>query len=135
MRYIILCIVITLLQGCAGTRDSYKNLIKKDSATPTIQMVVGETKEVLAVGDGFPGWWGIYPTIISFTPEIARVICKKERNWIPFREPGLIFGGTVCYLTADKVGETWIKRGNKYTDELDNPESHAGRIKVIVTDK
>jgi hypothetical protein len=135
MRNIILCIVIVLLQGCAGTRDSYKNLIEKDLATPTIQMVVDETKEVLAVGDGFPGWWGIYPTIISFTPEIASVICKKERNWIPFREPGLVFGGTVCYLTADKVGETWIKRGNIYSDELDNHESHVGRIKVIVTDQ
>ena len=97
-------------------------------------MSAKETQKVLAISDGFPGWWGFYPTIISFSPEIASVSCTKERGWIPFQDPGVIFGGTVCYLTAHKVGETWIYFGNKY-GEIDqkNPDLYDDKIKVVVT--
>ena len=133
-RIAIVLFSLALLQSCAGTTHTYKSLINKEITDPAIYMSVNETKQVLAISDGFPGWWGFYPTILSYSPEIASVSCTQERGWIPFRDPGVIFGGTVCYLTSHKIGETWISFGNKYGgNDLDNPDSHNDAIKVVVT--
>ncbi|MCK4839636.1 MAG: hypothetical protein KAS94_12615 [Desulfobulbaceae bacterium] len=76
---------------------------------------VGEKREVLAVGNGFPGWWGYYPGIISSDRSVASIDCETGRSLIPFREPGIVFGGERCYLKAKKVGVAWLFTGNKYT--------------------
>jgi len=114
--YIIAMLTLLfMLQGCAGVRNSYESLLEKKADEPLIVLAVGDTYEVLAVGDGFPGWWGYYPSIAAHDPAVASIVCKKGRGVIPFREPGIIFGGERCYLQAHKTGVTWILPGNKYT--------------------
>jgi len=137
----LLLILITalLIGGCSGVRHSYESLLDKSTSPPTIYMSVGEKKEVLAMGGGFPGWWGFYPAMLTLSPSIASVDCKQTRSFIPFREPGVIFGGTVCYLTAHKAGETLAQYGNKYNLETEMAETkltdHDQWIKVIVKEK
>lgn len=104
-----------LLQGCAGVRNSYESLLDAKSDNPLIVLKVGDKREVLAVGDGFPGRWGYHPAIASHDPEVASVTCNKARSFIPFREPGTVFGGERCYIEAHKTGITWLLSGNKYT--------------------
>tara|TARA_R110001583_G_scaffold130834_1_gene282587 strand:- start:86934 stop:87311 length:378 start_codon:yes stop_codon:yes gene_type:complete len=115
--------IIVLLQGCAGARTSYESLIETRGDDSAIYLAVGETKEVLSISNGFPGWWGIYPAIASFSPDIASVNCEAS-TW-----------SEVCYLTANEVGETWLTYGNAFTMELSEPESQANKIKVIVSPK
>ena len=85
-----------------------------DSDKPVIVIKVGEKHEVLAVGNGFPGWWGYYPVIMSSDRSVASVDCEPGRSLIPFREPGIVFGGERCYLKANKVGVAWLFTGNKH---------------------
>lgn len=106
---------LLLLQGCAGVRNSYESLLDKDSDTPLIVLNVGDQREVLAIGNGFPGRWGYYPAIASHDPEVASVTCKTARSIIPFREPGIVFGGERCDIQAHKAGVTWLLPGNKFT--------------------
>ena len=105
--------IIFLLQGCSGTRYSYKKLVEESNHNSAIFISVGESKEILAVGNGFPGWWGHYPSVTSTLPTVASVKCNATRSFIPFREPGIIFGGEVCYLTANQHGESFLLFGNE----------------------
>jgi len=89
---------------------------------------LGEKCEVLAVGDGFPGWWGYYPGVISSDRRIASIDCEPGRSLIPFREPGIVFGGERCYLKAKKVGITWLFTGNKYTLQHDIKETDSDKL-------
>lgn len=133
VNIIILAGICVLLQACAGSRASYEALIKSKNDTAAIYLSVGETKEVLAISNGFPGWWGIYPGIASLSPDIASVSCNAERSIIPFRSPGVVLGGEVCYLTANKLGETWLIHGNKYNLDISSPELPDDKVKLIVT--
>ena len=121
-----------LLQGCAGERHSYTDLIEKDNSNPVIKLQKGDVKEVLAIGDGFPGRWGYYPSIISSSPEVASISCETTRSLIPFREPGIIFGGEICKLTAHKKGQTTLFFGNRFM--LDE-ESYSDKVDVIISGK
>lgn len=124
-------LIISLLQGCAGTRYSYTDKLEKQSKDAVLQIKKGEVIELLAVGDGFPGSWGYYPWVITSTQSFATVECKKERSFIPFYEPGIIFGGTVCQLIAHKSGLTTLFFGNKYTLSKDNFEK---KVNVIISE-
>lgn len=127
-------VISSALQGCAGVKTSYNSLIETKSDVPAIYLRVGETKEVLSISNGFPGWWGVYPTVVSYSPEIASVECRRKRSWIPFRSPGLIFGGEVCYVTANKAGESWLRYGNSYSmDRTAEPHELEGATKIIVS--
>jgi hypothetical protein len=136
----LVVLATTLMGGCAGVTTSYESLLIQDDDTNTsaVYLTLGDTEQALAVSNGFPGWWGYYPSIMSLSPEIVGVECDQERSHIPFRDPGVIFGGTVCYLTAKGVGEGWILYGNLHTmpENLDSQTlaDHKGRIKVIVTE-
>ena len=77
-------------------------------------MKVGETKEALVVSHGFPGWWGMYPAVVSSDSSVAQISHKKKRSYIPLRKPGLILGGKVYYMTALKPGETHLMYGNLF---------------------
>ena len=112
-----------LLQGCAGVITSYESLIETRGEDSAIYLDVGETKEVLSISKGFPGWWGRYPAIASFSPEVASVNCEASNL------------SEVCYLTANEVGETWLSYGNQFTMDMREPESHANKIKVIISPK
>ena len=112
---VLCCASVLLLSGCSGVRHSYESLLDSDSERPVIVLKEGEKREVLAVGGGFPGYWGIYPAIISLDLNVASVECEPGRSIIPFREPGILFGGETCYLEAKKIGVTWLLSGNKYT--------------------
>jgi len=103
------------LLGCNGSRNSYEFLLDSGSDKSIIVLKVGEEHEVLVVGDGFPGWWGYYPAIGSSDRDIASIDCEAGRSFIPFREPGIVFGGERCYLKAKTVGVAWLFIGNKYT--------------------
>ena len=136
---LFLVFMITLLVGgCAGTRESYQSLLDDTTSSPTIYMSVGETKEVLTIGDGFPGWWGYYPALLIQSPDIASVYCRQEHSLVSFREPGVIFGGSVCYLTAHKAGETLAIYGNQFTLALRMKETqfpdNDSWINIIVTE-
>lgn len=137
VHFLVLMITL-LLGGCAGTRHSYLSLLDETTSPPTIYMSVGESKEVLAIGNGFPGWWGWYPAILTHSPDIASVDCIQKRSFIPFREPGVVFGGAVCYLTAHKIGETQAQYGNNFTlvsevseTDFSDPDR---RIRIVVTE-
>ncbi|CAA0089099.1 Uncharacterised protein [Zhongshania aliphaticivorans] len=134
MKYscVIWVVILVLLQGCAGTRNSYKSLMENRDDVSAVYLKVGETKEVLAISHGFPGWWGVYPAIISLSPEIASVSCKQQRSLIPFRAPGLILGGRVCYVSANSVGNTWLKQGNEFTLSSDLANIQTDGIKLYV---
>ncbi|RDH80686.1 MAG: hypothetical protein DIZ80_16800 [endosymbiont of Galathealinum brachiosum] len=121
--------LVLLLQGCAGTRHSYEKLVEETDKDTAIFMSVGESTEVLAVGNGFPGWWGYYPAITSTSPTVASVKCRDSRSFIPFREPGIIFGGEICDLTANENGESFLLFGNKWNL---GEEAYDVKIKVIV---
>ena len=138
------------LQGCAGIRNSYESLLDTDSDKPLIVLEAGEKREVLAVGDGFPGWWGYFPGIISTNPEVASVTCEKGRSLIPFREPGVVFGGRRCYIETHKIGLAWLGAGNLATlrnlsedsdysmasEDIDSRAKEAGKwikVKVVST--
>jgi len=108
-----LFLMLLFVQGCAGVRKSYESLLDPDSAKPLITLKVGEKREALAVGNGFPGWWGYYPGIASHDPIIADITCEDGRSLIPFREPGIIFGGERCYVETRKAGIAWLLIGNK----------------------
>lgn len=123
-------IALSLLQGCAGTRYSYTASLEKHKEEALLRVEQGETIELLAVGDGFPGSWGYYPWVIAPTQNVASVECKNARSIIPFREPGIIFGGTVCYLIAHKSGKTTLFFGNKYNLSKDNFEE---KVDVIIS--
>lgn len=109
-----LLLTLLIIQGCADVRNSYESLLDTGSVKPLITLKVGETHEVLAVGNGFPGWWGYYPAIVSHDPEVADVYCRKGRSLIPFREPGLIFGGVRCDVVTHKAGVAWLLYGNQF---------------------
>ncbi|MEX1670223.1 hypothetical protein AB4876_14985 [Zhongshania guokunii] len=133
INMIILAGISVLLQACAGSRASYESLIETKNDTAAIYLSVGETKEVLAISNGFPGWWGIYPGVASVSPEIASVSCRDKRSAIPFRAPGLVLGGEVCYLTANSLGETWLIHGNKFNLDITSPDLPENKIKLVVT--
>jgi hypothetical protein len=97
-----------MLSGCTGVRHSYQSLQDDRYDKPVIELAVGDKKEVLCVGNGFPGWWGTYPEIVSMDSKVASISCRRERGLIPFREPGIIFGGQTCTLNAHEVGATWL---------------------------
>ena len=121
-----------LLQGCAGERNSYTRLIENDNDISVIRLQQDDVKEILAIGDGFPGRWGYFPWVISYSPEVASINCQEARSLIPFREPGIIFGGLVCNLTGHKKGQTTLYFGNQFTL---NETHYRDRVKVIVTVK
>ncbi|MCK4865169.1 MAG: hypothetical protein KAT06_07040 [Gammaproteobacteria bacterium] len=110
----IIGIASLLLSGCTGVRNSYESLLDKNTAKPVITLQVKEKREILVVGNGYPGWWGYKPGIISQNPEIASIECEKGRSFIPFREPGIIFGGETCYLKTRKPGVAWLLIGNEF---------------------
>jgi hypothetical protein len=130
---VIIIVISVLLQACAGSRASYESLVETENDTAAIYLTVGETKEILSISNGFPGWWGIYPGVASISPDIASVNCKKARSTIPFRSPGVILGGEVCYLTANSPGETWLIHGNKHTLDIKSPDLPEHKIKIVVT--
>lgn len=125
-------LIALLLPACAGTRYSYQSALDHSTSTPTLHVNNGDTIELLAIGDGFPGHWGYYPGVISDSSEVASIHCQDERSLIPFREPGIIFGGKVCYLNAHKAGNTTLFFGNLFTVSKEN---HERAIDVIVNDK
>ena len=92
----------------------------KVSSGDVLRVSQGETIELLAIGDGFPGRWGYYPWVISTAPDIASIHCKDARSFIPFREPGILFGGTVCSLIAHKQGNATLFFGNQFTLSAEN---------------
>ena len=112
-RIFLLILTFFFLQGCAGVRNSYESLLEPGLAKPLITLKVGEKREVLAVGNGLPGWWGYFPAIASHDPAVADITCKEGRSLIPFREPGIIFGGKRCYIEARKAGVAWLLPGNQ----------------------
>lgn len=134
-KYIgFLLLAAALLQGCAGQRESFETLM--DEGERAIRLEQGDRKEVLAIGNGFPGWWGYYPAIVSGDPSIASIDCVASRSAIPFRQPGLIIGGERCYISADTPGETWNIQTNKfsnYQQETENPAIDDRRIHVVVS--
>jgi hypothetical protein len=131
----ICCLILAgaLLQGCAGQRESYKKLMDKDQRI--IRLAIGDREEALAIGNGFPGWWGYYPQIVSRDPSIASIECVSGRSAIPFRKPGVILGGERCYITAHKAGETWLLRGNKFAN-FESAEEQPGTsdrwVRVVI---
>lgn len=108
-----LLLALLSIQGCAGVRNSYQSLLEPNSPHPRITLKVGEKREVLAIGTGFPGWWGYYPGIASHDPMVADITCEDGRSLIPFREPGIIFGGERCYVETRKAGMAWLLTGNQ----------------------
>lgn len=111
-RTVLVLLLAMMLSGCAGVRYSYESALDKRYSKPVMELKVGEEKEVLCVGGGFPGWWGIYPGIVSADAEVASIFCKYGRGLIPFREPGVLFGGTTCHVKAHKVGAVWLLQGD-----------------------
>jgi len=129
MYLLVLCFVSVLyLSACAGSRNSYESLLDPDSDKPLIVLKVGEKREVLVVGNGFPGWWGYYPGIMSSNQSIASVDCEPGRSLIPFREPGIVFGGERCYLNTKKVGVAWLFTGNKYSIQHEIKEVNSDKL-------
>jgi len=118
---------------------------RKKQTNSLIVLAVGDTYEVLAVGDGFPGRWGYYPSIASHDPAVASIVCKKGRGVIPFREPGIIFVGERCYIQTHKIGSALLvpisQHSLRYSEETDSYElsSDVGfpgdwiRLEVVAT--
>ncbi|WP_027874031.1 hypothetical protein [Spongiibacter marinus] len=126
----LLC-AFCLLQGCAGARYSYKSLIEDEGDASVLRLTTGERVEVLVVGNGFPGWWGMYPGVISSASDIASIDCEDARSAVPFREPGMLFGGEVCMVSAHKKGAATLYFGNKFTLTTD---SYNEKYDVIIVD-
>ncbi|WP_323750415.1 hypothetical protein [Marinobacter sp.] len=127
-----LLLVFCLLQGCAGTRNSYTSLIEENNDASVLRLNKGDTVELLAIGNGFPGWWGYYPGVISSEPEIASVDCENARSLLPFREPGVLFGGEICNLTAHEKGKTTLYFGNQYVLTVN---SYDEKYEVIIVEE
>ncbi len=123
-RMLVLLCLAFLLSGCAGVRNSYESLLDVHRENPVIVLKVGDIKEILSVGDGFPGWWGYYPGIASHDPAVASISCKRGRGLLPFREPGVIFGGITCHIEARKVGIAWLLEGNDLLSHRAIEEAH-----------
>ena len=126
-----LLLISFLIQGCSGTRYSYRSLVDMNQDTSSIQLQKGDVIELFADGNGFPGSWGYEFWAISSSPEIASVNCKDTRSVIPFREPGIVFGGKVCSLNAHKKGKITLYFGNKYYLNKDNYQE---KYLVVVVD-
>lgn len=122
-------LISCLLQGCAGARYSYLTELEKTHDSQVLNVNKGESLELLAVGKGFPGYWGYYPWVILSPTNIASVDCQQTRSVVPFREPGVIFGGTVCHLIAHKQGMATLYFGNKYNV---NEEHYEVKVDVVV---
>ncbi len=135
-KFIVVFSVATLV-GCAGVRPSYMSLIEHAVDGPAISMKLAQSREVLAISNGFPGWWGVYPTVVSASPEVASVTCAFARSWIPFRAPGVLIGGEVCQLHANRVGETWLLYGNKFAMDIsaEGIARDEKAVKVIIADQ
>jgi len=106
--------LLWLVTGCAGVRHSYQSSLDKRYEKPVIELAVGERIEVLSIGNGFPGWWGVYPGTRSLDSDVASISCESGRGLIPFREPGVIFGGETCYLDSHKLGAAWLLTGDRH---------------------
>jgi hypothetical protein len=128
-RITYLLLIFLFLQGCSGTRYSYRNKVEIENNLPILRLMKGEVTEILAAGDGFPGWWGYFPWVISSSVDVASINCKKSRSAVPFREPGVVFGGVVCNLIAHNTGKTTLYFGNKYSLTDDN---YTDKIDVII---
>lgn len=126
---ILFSLVAILLPGCAGIRFSYTSQLESSNGESILRVKVGDATEVLAIGDGFPGWWGYYPWVISSSSNIASIDCKDMRGLIPFREPGVLFGGTVCKLIAHHKGTATLYFGNKFYLSKD---SYSTKVDVVV---
>lgn len=124
-------LIISLLQGCSGIRHSYKSKLEQTHAGSVLRVNKGDTTEILAIGNGFPGWWGFYPGLTTSEPNVASITCEKTRSLIPFREPGIIFGGKVCNLVAHKAGTTSLLFGNALNKANDN---YTKEFDIIVID-
>lgn len=123
--------LIIMIQGCAGTRDSYTSALKETDPPNTLYIKKGQKVELLAIGNGFPGWWGYYPGVESSNTAIASIECIKKRSFIPFREPGILFGGEVCYLIGHHPGETTLFFGNK--NSLLTEDNYEKSIEAVIT--
>ena len=123
--------IVSLLQGCSGTRNNYTSLLEKSNEGSVLRVTKGETIELLAVGDGFPGNWGYYPWVVTSTQNVASVDCKRARSLIPFREPGIIFGGTICNLIAHEKGKIILFFGNRYNLTKDQ---YKEKVDVIINE-
>lgn len=126
---ITLLLSACLLQGCAGTRHSYTPLLEPSDTGPLLRLKQGQTIELLAIGDGFPGWWGYYPGVMTSSKDIASVDCRETRSFIPFREPGILFGGVVCDLIAHNTGTATLFFGNQYSL---SSTSYKTKVDVII---
>ena len=126
----LLCLFSLLLQGCSGIRYSYKNVLTESGNKEVIHIKSGEEVELFAESKGFPGSWGYIPHVISSTPAIASITCKEARSIIPFREPGILFGGTVCHMKAHQVGSTTLYFGNLFNV---SPELYHTKVEVKVS--
>jgi len=126
------CLLILSLSACNGVRNSYEPLLSPHSDKPVMVLKVGERLEVLAVGNGFPGWWGYYPGIISSNPSIASIDCEPGRSLIPFREPGIVFGGERCYLETKRAGIAQLITGNKYSLEYQREEMDLDASNIVI---
>tara|TARA_R110002167_G_scaffold54498_3_gene155314 strand:+ start:505 stop:912 length:408 start_codon:yes stop_codon:yes gene_type:complete len=124
-------LVTYLLQGCAGARYSYLTELEKTTDGQVLNVNTGQTLELLAVGNGFPGYWGYYPWVISSSTNIASIDCKAARSIVPFREPGVLFGGMVCHLIAHKQGEAILYFGNRFNV---NAEHYEVKVDVVVNE-
>ncbi len=131
MRYRIILFVVVVLQGCSGLRYSYEANLEQTPAGGVLHLKQGESTEVLAIGNGFPGWWGYYPALKVLEPSIARIDCKATRSAIPFREPGIVFGGKICELTAQEAGRTTVLLGNTFSSSMDG---YTKQFELVVTE-
>ena len=50
---------------------------------------------------------------------------------MPFREPGVLFGGMVCHLIAHKQGEAILYFGNRFNV---NAEHYEVKVDVVVNE-
>lgn len=130
INVVMFSLVIFSLQGCAGKRDSYTSMLDESEKEAVLHVKKGEVREILAIADGFPGWWGYYPWVMTSSPDIADVKCRDARSFIPFRKPGVIFGGKVCDLVANKAGRATLFFGSKYGLSKD---SYRQKVDVIIS--
>ncbi|NAW12637.1 hypothetical protein GRB80_07235 [Halomonas sp. D1-1] len=129
---LFLAFVFSFLHGCAGVRNSYLSHLDKTSEEPLLRVKKGEVVELLSIGDGFPGWWGYYPWAKTLNPRVVSIECRDSRSLIPFREPGVVFGGKVCNLVAHEEGEATVLLGSKFNLSESN---YAERLDVDVYDE
>ena len=126
VKIIALVVMSVLLQACAGSKASYESLVETKNDISAIYLVMGETKEILAISNGFPGWWGFYPGVASVSPEVASVNCQEKGSAISAN-------GEVCYLTANNPGESWLIYGNKFYLDAFSDDLPESKIKLVVT--